>query len=372
MCSHTHTYVFIILGEGKGVGREIPFECYSPVWKNKEGKQNIFSFHQNRKERGNGVGSRSIDIMDCCQCKEIVPFYPKLGGWGGGEIYGSMIREGCIPSSPLDAGTCVHTGKCWEISAPQPCLFSLNPARAAHPQRCEMPLPSPSPQSTGQEGTAGESPLPPCRSGTLPSECACTLVTVPLPHPLLSARFLPAVGEMEEVVRGWGNPSDAKTGRGVWLPGKAWQVPSNACSPGDTFPPFPLSRWLCQGFTHPWKAFSQPVPGAGRQIMQALGTLRLCFSPAPNANTRLLCLSLSPSFGVSSPSSSIKLSSVIRESRQLSCQHLWGQWCKTVRVTPNNPVPIPTWDSQDEPHSAGGRRVKPARPPNGSPGVNEV
>lgn len=110
--SHTHTYIFIILGEGKGGGREIPFECYSPVWKNKEGKQNIFSFHQNRKERGNGVGSRSIDIMDGCQCKEIVPFYPKLGGWGGGEIYGSMIRESCIPSSPLDAGTCVHTGKC--------------------------------------------------------------------------------------------------------------------------------------------------------------------------------------------------------------------------------------------------------------------
>lgn len=81
--THTHTYIFIILGEGKGGGREIPFECYSPVWKNKEGKQNIFSFHQNRKERGNGVGSKSIDIMDGCQSKEIVPFYPKLGGWGG-------------------------------------------------------------------------------------------------------------------------------------------------------------------------------------------------------------------------------------------------------------------------------------------------
>lgn len=85
----THTYIYLLYRErGKGGGREIPFECYSPVWKNKEGKQNIFSFHQNRKERGNGVGSRSIDIMDGCQSKEIVPFYPKLGGGGGrGEKY---------------------------------------------------------------------------------------------------------------------------------------------------------------------------------------------------------------------------------------------------------------------------------------------
>lgn len=157
-----------------GGGRQIPFECYSPVWKNKEGKQNIFSFHQNRKERGNRVGSRSIDIMDGCQCEEIVPFYPKLGGWGGGEIYGTIIREGCIPSSPLDAGTCVHMGKCWEISAPQPCFFSLNPALDAHMQRCEMPLHSPSSQSTGQEGTAGRSPLPLCRCQGLGSAlCMC-------------------------------------------------------------------------------------------------------------------------------------------------------------------------------------------------------
>lgn len=263
------------------------------------------------------MGSRSIDIMDGCQCKEIVPFYPKLGGWGGGEIYGSMSREGCIPSSPLDAGTCMHTGKCWETSAPQPCLFSLNPARAAHLQRCEMPLPSPSPQSLGQEGTAGTSPLPLCRCQALPSACVCMLV--PLPHPLLSARFLPGMGEMKEVVRGWGNPSDGqRTGGGGWFPEKAWQVPSSTCSPGDTFP-FPWSRWLCQGFTHPWKAFSLPVPGAGRQIMQALCTLRLCLSPAPNTNTKLLArLYLLPLVSLLlSSSSSVKLNSVIRKSGQL-------------------------------------------------------
>lgn len=122
--SHTHAYAYIYYsGRGEGGGREIPFECYSPVWKNKEGKQNIFSFHQNRKERGNGVGSRSIDIMDGCQSKEIVPFYPKLGGWGE-EIYGSVSREGCIPSSPPGVGTCTRTGKRCEISPPS-FAFSL-------------------------------------------------------------------------------------------------------------------------------------------------------------------------------------------------------------------------------------------------------
>jgi len=38
--------------------------------------------------------------MDGCQSKEIVPFYPKLGGWGGGKRY-MVARAGkAVPSPP--------------------------------------------------------------------------------------------------------------------------------------------------------------------------------------------------------------------------------------------------------------------------------
>lgn len=131
------------------------------------------------------------------------PFTLNLG-FGAGEIYGGVSREGCIPSSSPGIGTCMDTGKHWEIS-PHSFAFSLNLARAAHPWRCEMPLPSPSPQSEGQQAAGSTSPLPLCCcQGLCPVLC---IYLVPLPHPLLSARFLPGMGEMKEVVRGWRNPS---------------------------------------------------------------------------------------------------------------------------------------------------------------------
>lgn len=169
-----------------------------------------------------------------------------------------------------------------------------------------MPLPSPSPQSGGQPAAAGASPLPlrPLSGAVLcPSAGVCPLV--PLPHPLLSARFLPGMGEMKEVVRGWGNPSAGKRWAEGGCPEEAWHVPPNAGSPGDTFP-FPWSRLLCEGFTHPWKAFSLPAPGA-RIIMQSPATLRLCRSPASDINARLpACLCLLPLV-------SLLLSSSLRE-----------------------------------------------------------
>lgn len=123
MFINTHTYIFVILGEGKGGGREIPFECYSPVWKNKEGKQNIFSFHQNRKERGNGVGSRSIDIMDACQSKEIVPFHPKLGNCEGRAIW--RCEQGRLhPLLPTWHGNMRGHGKALGNRSPQLCVLS--------------------------------------------------------------------------------------------------------------------------------------------------------------------------------------------------------------------------------------------------------
>lgn len=159
------------------------------------------------------MGSRSIDIMDGCQSKEIVPFYPKLGGGGRYSL------EGCISSSPLYA-----YGKELGNQPPRLRLPSLNPAG---PAGMAVPLPPPSAQDTGQQPQPARA-LSPCQgpcSARWMDVSACS-------SPFVSVMFLLGKGEMVGKVRGRGSFTTAVEKERPWRkPGKCHQMPARLVTP---------------------------------------------------------------------------------------------------------------------------------------------
>lgn len=159
------------------------------------------------------MGSRSIDIMDGCQSKEIVPFYPKLGGGG------RYSWEGCISSSPLYA-----YGKELGNQPPRLRLPSLNPAG---PAGMAVPLPPPSAQGAGQQPQPARA-LSPCQgpcSARWMDVSACS-------SPFVSVMFLLGKGEMVGKVRGRGSFTTAVEKERPWRkPGKCHQMPARLVTP---------------------------------------------------------------------------------------------------------------------------------------------
>lgn len=177
---------------------------------------------------------------------------------------------------------CMPTGKSWEISPPRLRL----PSESCWTCRDGGAFASSFSPGRRAAAAAGTSPLPLPGSVLCPMDgCVCVLIPLCFCH--VSA------GKGRDGRQGEGQGEfHHRRGEGEALE-EAWQVPSDACSPGDTFP---WGQVLCESFTHPWKALSLPAPGARRRMMQALNAPRPCLSPAPDINSRPpACLCLLPS-----------------------------------------------------------------------------
>lgn len=164
------------------------------------------------------MGSRSIDIMDGCQSKEIVPFYPKLGGGGRNSWWCEQGRP-----HPLLPTVCLResTGK----SAPPSFAFPLWILLDLHIRRDGGAFAFPFGPGRGAAAAAGTSPLP------LPGSMLCPMDVSACSSPFTSVMFLLGRGEMVDKVRGRGNSSTVEKERPWRKPGECHQMPARLVTP---------------------------------------------------------------------------------------------------------------------------------------------